>query len=155
MARMPFQVAVLPFRKIMDNQWHYSIFRRSQEGYWQSIAGGGEDNETPVAAAKREAFEEAGIPFGSLYLALKTMTFVPTYHFKAKHHWDQNLFVIPVYYFAVATIDLEIRLSGEHSEYLWADYPTALQLLHWDSDKTALWELDQFLLFSARKNPVM
>jgi dATP pyrophosphohydrolase len=83
------------------------------------------------------------------------MTFVPTYHFKARHDWDQDLFVIPLYYFAVAATDLEIRLSAEHAEYLWTDYPTAQQLLHWDSDKTALWELDQFLLHSNRENPVI
>jgi dihydroneopterin triphosphate diphosphatase len=152
MARAPFQVGIFPFRKTIDNHWHYAIFKRSQEDYWQSIAGGGEDNETPLEAAKREAFEEAAIPFESAYLTLKTMISVPTYHFKARQDWEENLFVIPVYYFAVDTTDLEMRLSAEHSEYRWTDYPTAQQLLHWDSDKTALWELDQFLLYSARKN---
>lgn len=34
----------------------YAIFKRSDYGYWQGLAGGGEEGETPT---KREAFEEA------------------------------------------------------------------------------------------------
>ena len=40
----------------------YAIFQRSDGDYWQAIAGGGEEGETPEEAAKREIQEEAGIP---------------------------------------------------------------------------------------------
>jgi dATP pyrophosphohydrolase len=142
MARVPFQVSVFPFTK--TSEWKYAIFRRSVEGYWQSIAGGGEDDELPLDAARREAFEEANIPISSDYLVLKTVTFVPVYHFSARDVWDQNLLVIPQYYFAVATAS-QLVLSAEHSEFQWAGYETGQNLLHWDSDKTALWELHQIL----------
>lgn len=73
------------------------------------------------------------------------MTFVPTYHFKARNLWADDVFVIPVHYFVVDITGHEITLSHEHSEYQWASYETGCELLRWDGDKTALWELDQRL----------
>ena len=35
-----------------------------------------------------------------------------------------------------------IELSSEHTIYEWVDYDTAIQRLRYDSNKTALWELD-------------
>ena len=35
-----------------------------------------------------------------------------------------------------------LELSQEHTEYEWVDYNTALKKLSYDSNKTALWELD-------------
>ena len=61
MARAPFQVLVYPYRKIDDNEYEYALLKRSDAGWWQAIAGGGEDDETPIETAKREAYEEAGI----------------------------------------------------------------------------------------------
>ncbi len=142
--RAPYQVAVFPYRK-NPAQWEYGLFRRSVEDYWQSIAGGGEENESPREAAQREAYEEAKIPLSSNYLALTTLTFVPVYHFKARQFWDKNLFVIPVYYFAVDASLVEIAISHEHTLFEWVSYEEGQALLQWDSDRTALWELDQRL----------
>jgi len=53
--------------------------------------------------------------------------------------------VIPEYAFAVEVSDMKIRLSDEHTEYRWVDYQTAKSMLKYDSNKTALWELDNKL----------
>jgi ADP-ribose pyrophosphatase YjhB (NUDIX family) len=37
----------------------YAVFKRTDGGCWQGIAGGGEKGETPLQAAQREALEEA------------------------------------------------------------------------------------------------
>ncbi|MGH0795854.1 NUDIX domain-containing protein, partial [Bacillus mycoides] len=58
--RAPYQVLIFPYIKT-DDSIQYAIFNRSDYGYWQGIAGGGEDGEAPIESAKREAFEEAGI----------------------------------------------------------------------------------------------
>ena len=58
--RAPFQVLVIPY-KIINNEILYGIFLRSDMKVWQTISGGGEDDESPIEAAKREANEEAGI----------------------------------------------------------------------------------------------
>ncbi len=51
--RAPFQVLVFPYRQ-RGEEIELLIGRRAQEGYWQGIAGGGEDNESLLAATIRE-----------------------------------------------------------------------------------------------------
>jgi len=154
MPRAPFQVHVRQFRKNRDGSFEYAIFRRADEPYWQGIAGGGEDNESTIEAAKREAFEEANIPNTAKYFGLKTMSFVPVFHFTARYLWPKDLYVIPNYCFSVDGSDVEIVLSFEHSEYRWVDYETGKDLLHWDDNKTALWELNERLLNDDLPPPV-
>ena len=50
--------------------------------------------------------------------------------------------VIPEYSFAVMMDSIILKLSHEHTEYEWVDYETAIKRLRYDSNKTALWELD-------------
>ena len=47
MPRAPFQVHGFPFRNSAGGGFEYAVFRRADEGYWQAIAGGGEDDESP------------------------------------------------------------------------------------------------------------
>lgn len=83
MARAQFQVLVIPFRETVGGKHEFAIFKRADGGYWQFIAGGGEDNESPADAAKREAEEEAGLPQSASCYALKTTTSIPAYNFAA------------------------------------------------------------------------
>ena len=41
--------------------------------------------------------------------------------------------------------DKEIKLSKEHDEYKWLSYDEAKKLLKYDSNKSALWELNEKL----------
>lgn len=52
MPRAPFQVLVFPYRKNLLDQFEFALLLRADEGFWQGIAGGGEDSETPLEAAK-------------------------------------------------------------------------------------------------------
>ena len=45
--------------------------------------------------------------------------------------------------FAVNISDQSIKLSEEHSEYKWVSYEEAKSLLKYDSNKSALWELNE------------
>lgn len=56
MPRAPFQVLVYPYRRLEGGLVNYALFRRSDAGWWQGIAGGGEGRESPEEAARREAF---------------------------------------------------------------------------------------------------
>ena len=51
--RAPFQILAIPNR-IVDGTPMYCVFHRADHDQWQFIAGGGEDNETPLAAAKEK-----------------------------------------------------------------------------------------------------
>lgn len=145
MARAPFQVLVFPYRKVGEDVFEYALLRRSDEGFWQAIAGGGEDGETPLEAARREAYEETGIPSASPFLQLDTVEPVPVTAFKDSYLWGEDVYVIPQYCFGVLVEDGRLRLSREHTAYRWLGYQQAHRLLKYDGNKTALWELDKRL----------
>ena len=50
--------------------------------------------------------------------------------------------MIPEYSFAVKIDSTILNLSHKHTEYEWVNYETAIKRLRYDSNKTALWELD-------------
>ena len=112
---------------------------------WQFIAGGGEDDELPLDAAKRETNEEAGI-LSNEYIALTSMCHVAANQFpeKAQKNWGNKIIVIPVYSFAVlCESNTGISISDEHLEYKWCLYDEAVKSLHFDLDKTVLYELNE------------
>ncbi len=142
MARAKYQVLVLPFC-LNEDEIKYCIFHRSDMNIWQFIAGGGEDGETPLQSAKREAYEEAGIAYNANYYPLDTCCSISTECFSAyRRTWGDNCFVIPEYTFAVNIEKTIVNISPEHTKYEWMDYETAKRVLRYDSNKVALWELD-------------
>lgn len=55
----------------------------------------------------------------------------------------KECFVIPEYVFAVEVRNKSLRLSHEHIEYNWVTYENAWAMLKYDSNRTALWELNR------------
>jgi dATP pyrophosphohydrolase len=147
MNRSPFQVLVFPYRLVANQGLLYCIFKRSpdEEGFWQGIAGGGQQGESPLDAAKREACEEADISPDNAYMQLDSLATIPVENV-CGFLWGSDVLVIPEYTFAVEVFDDKIVLTNEHTEYKWADYKTAHEMLRWDSNKNALWELNHRLL---------
>lgn len=144
MARARYQVLVIPY--CIDNgKAQFCLFRRRDIGIWQFIAGGGEDEDISIIkAAKREAFEEAGISKTCNFFKLDTCCSIPSNCFKnAEAIWEKECFVIPEYTFAVRVASTFLQLSQEHTEYIWLPYLKAQKILQYDSNKTALWELNQ------------
>jgi dATP pyrophosphohydrolase len=146
MSRAAFQVLIIPYRIDADGQPRYLLLKRSDLDIWQWVAGGGEDDETPEQAARREALEEAGIPEDARLFRLDSMASIPVIHFAGHHLWGDDIYVIPEFSFGVECQIKEVCLSGEHSECEWLDYETARSRLEWDSNRTALWELHRRLL---------
>lgn len=146
MARQPINVLVFPFRKNADGEYEYAIFKRSDEGFWQGISGGVDYGETIEMSARREALEEAGPSMDGSLHKLDSITSVPAHLYKASKEWGQNVYVLPQHYFAMEVTDPSITISREHSEYKWALYEEAMELLYWHSDKTGLQELNSRLI---------
>lgn len=142
--RAPYQVLVLPYI-FEENTITYAIFYRTDFGYWQGIAGGGEEGETVIETAKREAFEEAGIK-SDLFLQLDSISSLPVEHVVGSFLWGEDIYVINEYSFGVELLSPDLSLSNEHLIYKWVNYEEAISILKWDSNKTALWELNQKLL---------
>lgn len=145
MARAPFEILVYPYRQRPAGQFEVALLKRADAGYWQGIAGGGEDTETPLEAARRETVEESGIPATSEFTPLDTIDSVPVTEFRDSALWGEDVYVIPQYCFGVHAQDVEIVLSREHTEVGWFSYAEALTLIQYDGNKTALWELNQRL----------
>ncbi|HAN20535.1 MAG: hypothetical protein A2Y15_06050 [Clostridiales bacterium GWF2_36_10] len=138
--RAPFQILAIPY-KIINKISYFCVMHRSDFDQWQFIAGGGEDSETPIEAAKREVFEEAGIMTHNI-TQLTSMCYIPTDIFPERYlkNWSSNIYVVPEHSFAFECNE-EIVLSHEHIECHWLSYDEACKILRWDSNKTALYEL--------------
>ena len=138
--REPYQILSIPYR-IVESKPMFSIFRRTDSAYWQFIAGGGENGETPTQAAIRETTEEIGVKPKTI-TQLSCIAYVPSEVIaeNRRQHWEKDTFVIPEYSFAFEC-NKEPILSNEHTEYKWLTYDEARKLLKWDSNKVAMYEI--------------
>ncbi len=138
--RAPFQILAIPYR-VIDGKLLYCVLHRADNDQWQFIAGGGEDDETPLGAAKREILEEGGVVAHNI-IELKSICYIPTNIFPKKHlyNWAKDTYVVPEHAFGFECT-YEIELSHEHTECVWLTYEEAHSKLEWDSNKTALYEL--------------
>ncbi len=139
--RAPFQILAIPY-KAVGGKLLYCVFHRSDQDQWQFIAGGGEGDETPIQAAQREICEESGVHARDI-IQLKSVCSIPADVFPNRHlyHWAVDTYVVPEYSFGFACTDA-IQISHEHMEYVWLPYEEARSRLTWDSNRTALYELD-------------
>ena len=139
--RAPFQILAIPYRRV-GSKLYYCVFHRADIDQWQFIAGGGEDSETPEEAAEREIREESGVTASGL-IRLRSVCSIPTDIFPKRHraNWPPDTYVVPEYAFGFRCPD-DICLSREHLECVWLEYGEARAKLKWDSNRTALYELD-------------
>ena len=127
------KVLVFPFIRDRAGRVQYAVFKKvdtplgKQGDYWQSIAGGVEEGETLIEAAKREAWEEGGISPDAEFLDL---------HIKSSYPVGDM--VVEQAAFAVRLNSRKITLSEEHSEVRWLSFEEALALLKFEDYKTAL-----------------
>ena len=103
--------------------------RADKAGYWQSVTGSLEDNETPKEAAIREVFEETGI--NANQYALEDWQLSHVYeiytHWRYRYapdttHNTEHIFGLNL------PSELPIQLSKhEHVQYLWVDWRDAME----------------------------
>ena len=142
--RQPYQVLVFPYRKT-NEKYQYALFLREDLNIWQGIAGGVEHGENILDSAKREALEEANISNQAKFIMLDSYTMMPVTNVVKKFIWGDDVLLIKEYAFGVNAQKEKIKISFEHLKYSWFDYDKAQIMLLWDSNKTALWELNEKL----------
>ncbi|MFD9149702.1 NUDIX hydrolase [Streptomyces diastaticus] len=153
MPRAPFQILVVPFRRVGE-QIEFAVLRRQDMDVWQAVAGGGESGESPQQAAVREACEELGLDRTVALYPLQTTASIPARFFADRDSWPAGTYVVPEYSFAADLTDVEIKLSDEHTAVQWLDYKAASDLLRFDSNRTAVGELHERLLAADLPRPV-
>jgi dATP pyrophosphohydrolase len=122
-------------------QRRYLLLRRARAwgGFWQSVTGSLEPEETHRQAAVREVLEETGISCVEADLIdlglTNTFTIASQWRSRYAPHVTDNEEVC----FALRTGVCSVRLnSAEHDQHAWVDYDTALRMLYWDSNRRAL-----------------
>jgi dATP pyrophosphohydrolase len=129
----PKKVLVLPFRRTDSGSVEYAVLKKGKD-YWQGIAGGVEEGETLLQAAKREAEEEGGVPAEAHFMPLDSVA-----------SFERDKKTVTQYAFAVELNARPLRLSEEHSEYRWLPFDAAIRMMRWQSDRDALTELNSRL----------
>ena len=140
--RKPEQVLIIPYKMENNSVW-YAVFKREDLGAWQGLAGGVEENETPLQAAIRESYEEAKLPDTLKYIQLDSLSTIPVNFIHGNYFWGKDVYNVVEYCFGVNTKKNKIILSSEHTEYKWVTYEEAFGILKWDSNRNALWELNE------------
>lgn len=149
--RMPKQVLIITY-KIRNSEIEYLVFKRKDLKCWQWISGGMEDfDKDLLVTAKRELYEETGIKDNVTIENLEIVTKIPVVNVAGDFIWGKDVFYSEEYGFAVDISSQEIRLSNEHEEYRWVNYNKAQELLKYDSNKSALWELNEKLKRKLKK----
>jgi len=74
-----------------------------------------------------------------------SMTMIPACWFRAWAQWPQDVLLIPEHAFAVDVGDGQIEISSEHHAFEWLSMDAAMKRLRFDSNKNALWELNERL----------
>lgn len=141
--RLPFQILIFPFIKEGD-EYYYAIFKRNDLNIWQGLAGGGEGDEKPDEAARREGYEEAGIDKKSTYIRLSSVNTIPAVNIRGLM-WGEKNIMIPEFAYGVELSSREVKISAEHIECSWLKCEDAMERLRYDSNKSAIWELDHRL----------
>lgn len=136
--RSPFQVLVVPYR-VAGGSLEFLILKRSDMDIWQWVAGGGEEHETPLEAAHRELSEELGVT--NLPQQLQAQATIPVTDVVGEFRWQAEHLVITEYAFCVDVAGQAPQLSYEHTAMRWVSYREAKDLLTWDSNRTAAWEV--------------
>ena len=93
-----------------------------------------------VRRKRKQAFQRE-----ARFFRLDSRASVPKTAFSPTDHWPQDLLVVPEYSFAVDVSGQEIDLSHEHDKVRWLSFKEATRLLTWESNRTALWELNERL----------
>lgn len=100
-------------------------------GHWDFPKGNVEAGETEVEAVIREIFEETGITDLRFVEGFVQPIF---YNYRR----DGKLVRKKVSFYLTQTPSRNIKLSNEHQDFLWADYPSALRTLTYRSARDVL-----------------
>jgi len=113
----------------------FLLIKNAAHGHWDFPKGHIDAGENEMQAALREAREEAG---------LTELKIIPD--FRVTIHYEIGSKQKEVTYFlAEVPPNTEIKLSAEHTEYLWFPLVPALEILQFDNARRLLIEAARFL----------
>ena len=102
--------------------------RSDKKGFWQSVTGSLEENETPRDAAIREVFEETGIDSTQYHLEDWQLSHIYEIYAHWRYRYAPDITHNTEHIFAhkvPATIPIQLSVD-EHVQYLWVDWHDAM-----------------------------
>jgi len=102
--------------------------RADKKGFWQSVTGSVEENETPKDAAIREVFEETGINASQYHLEDWKLSHIYEIYKLWRYRYAPDVTHNTEHIFALKVpANISIQLSAdEHVQYLWVDWRDAM-----------------------------
>lgn len=102
--------------------------RADKKGFWQSVTGSLEENETPRDAAIREVFEETGIDATQYHVEDWELSHVYEIYAHWRYRYAPDITHNREHIFALKVpASIPIQLSAdEHVQYLWLDWRDAM-----------------------------
>lgn len=102
--------------------------RADKKGFWQSVTGSLEENETPKDAAIREVFEETGINTSQYDLEDWKLSHIYEIYTHWRYRYAPDVTHNTEHIFALKVpANIPIQLSAdEHVQYLWVDWRDAM-----------------------------
>jgi len=127
---------IVLYRK--ENTKNLFLLLHYPSGHWDFVKGKMEKNETTHETAIREAKEETGIT--DIVFAENFEEWIE-YNFKYQGELVQK----KVVFFLAETKTKEIKISHEHSGYIWMDYNASMEKTTFDNAKTVLTKAEKLL----------
>ena len=120
-----------------DGKEKFLLLRSGRDQLWGLPKGNVGENESDLDAAKRELFEETGITCKE-----HLSGFVEKIHYRFRR--GSREISKEVVYFLTRTEDQNVKLSWEHSEFIWVDIATALRLLSFENLRRVIHKAAKF-----------
>ena len=117
---------------------HYPTEARSKKEYWDFPKGHPEKGETQKQAAAREVAEETG---------LKDITFAPGFQESIQYYFSvegKTVFKTVVFFLA-ETKKKEIKISFEHTGFIWLPFTQAMEKLKFANARRILRAAHRYL----------
>jgi len=102
---------------------------------WQMITASCEEDESTIETALRELGEETGLEASEMFVVPHINTFYFDNH--------DSICLSPVFMAMVDSDD--VKISDEHTEYRWATYDEAKQLIAWPDQIESLEMIHKYL----------
>jgi dATP pyrophosphohydrolase len=122
--RRPESVLVVVYTKALE---FLLLERVSPAGFWQSVTGSLQWDETPAQAAGRELLEETGLPPQGLRDAHRAQRFPILPQWRSRFAADVDSNLEHVWYLELPEVTAITLNPAEHSAFVWLGFEAALE----------------------------